>query len=173
MTCPPVICHIRCCWARRPASAVNRSPATTGITATPMWAKSAARSTSYGLTPQETSTTRYTAVQQVRRIGAGLGHEGEVPSLTGTHCASVHGFSLHTNTQVPAHRRDQLERLIHYTARDAVSLERLTQDVNGAYGRQTGDFFNDTRLKNQNSPLPKARPSRCEATGTVPGGGKC
>jgi hypothetical protein len=46
------------------------------------------------------------AGQQVRRIGAGFGHEGEVPSLTGTRCASVHGFSLHANTQVPAHRRD-------------------------------------------------------------------
>src|SRR5262245_24985931 len=32
---------------------------------------------------------------------------------------------------VPAHRRDQLERLIRYTARGAVSLERLTQDAHG------------------------------------------
>jgi hypothetical protein len=38
---------------------------------------------------------------------------------------------LHANTQVPAHRRDQLERLIRYTARGAVSLERHTQDTNG------------------------------------------
>ena len=38
---------------------------------------------------------------------------------------------MHANTQVPAHRRDQLERLIHYTARGAVSLERLAQDANG------------------------------------------
>jgi len=45
--------------------------------------------------------------------------------------ASVQGFSLHANTQVPAHRRDQLERLIRYTARGAVSLERLTQDAHG------------------------------------------
>jgi hypothetical protein len=43
----------------------------------------------------------------------------------------VQGFSLHANTQVPAHRRDQLERLIRYTARGAVSLERLAQDANG------------------------------------------
>jgi hypothetical protein len=43
----------------------------------------------------------------------------------------VQGFSLHANTQVPAHRRDQLERLIRYTARGAVSLERLEQDANG------------------------------------------
>src|SRR2546422_2589638 len=71
------------------------------------------------------------AGQQVRRIGVGFGHECEVPSLTGARCASVHGFSLHANTQVPAHRRDQLERLIRYTARGAVSLERLTQDAHG------------------------------------------
>jgi len=32
---------------------------------------------------------------------------------------------------VPAHRRDQLERLIRYTSCRAVSLERLTQDTNG------------------------------------------
>jgi hypothetical protein len=69
--------------------------------------------------------------QQVRSIGAGFGAEGEAPRLTGPRCASVQGFSLHANTQVPAHRRDQLERLIRYTARGAVSLERLAQDANG------------------------------------------
>ena len=52
------------------------------------------------------------AGQQGRRIGAGLGSEGEAPRLTGPRCAHVHGFSLHANTQIPAHRRDQLERLI-------------------------------------------------------------
>jgi hypothetical protein len=72
------------------------------------------------------------AGQQVRRLGAGFGREGEAPTLTGPRCASVQGFSWHANTQVPAHRRDQLERLIRYTARGAVSLERLTQDANGA-----------------------------------------
>jgi len=71
------------------------------------------------------------AGQQVRRVGAGFGHEGEVPTLIGTRCASVHGFSLHANTHAPAHRRDQLERLIRYMARGAVSLERLPQDANG------------------------------------------
>ena len=69
--------------------------------------------------------------QQVRRIGSSFGTEGEAPRLTGLRCASVQGFSLHANTQVPAHRRDQLERLIRYTAPGAVSLERLTQDANG------------------------------------------
>jgi hypothetical protein len=69
--------------------------------------------------------------QKVRRIGAGFGYEGEAPTLTGPHCASVQGFSLHAHTSVPAHRRDQLEQLIRYTARGAMSLERLAQDANG------------------------------------------
>jgi putative transposase len=57
------------------------------------------------------------AGQKVRRLGAGFGAEDETPTLTGPRCASLQGFSLHANTQVPAHQRDQLERLIRYTAR--------------------------------------------------------
>jgi Putative transposase/Transposase zinc-binding domain len=71
------------------------------------------------------------AGQHVRRIGAGFGSEGEAPRLTGSRCASVNGFSLHAQTHIPAHRRDQLEQLIRYTARGAVSLERLQADANG------------------------------------------
>ena len=71
------------------------------------------------------------AGQQVRRIGAGFGYEGEAPTLTGPCCASVQGFSLHANTEIPAHRRDELERLIRYTARGAVSLERLQAEAHG------------------------------------------
>jgi Putative transposase len=71
------------------------------------------------------------AGQHVRRIGAGFGSEGEAPKLTGPRCASVQGFSLHAHTQIPAHRRDLLEQLIRYTARGAVSLERLQEDTNG------------------------------------------
>jgi Putative transposase len=71
------------------------------------------------------------AGQQVRRIGSGFGYEGERPALTGPRCASVHGFSLHADTHIPAHRRDQLERLIRYTARGAVALERLHEDARG------------------------------------------
>jgi hypothetical protein len=71
------------------------------------------------------------AGQKVRRIGSGFGYEGEQPELTGPRCASVNGFSLHANTEIPAHRREQLERLMRYTARGAVSLERLEEDANG------------------------------------------
>ena len=71
------------------------------------------------------------AGQNVRRIGSGFGYEGERPELKGPRCANVNGFFLHANTEIPAHRRDQLERLIRYTARGAVALERLEQDANG------------------------------------------
>ena len=71
------------------------------------------------------------AGQQVRRLGSGFGPRDEMPTRTGPRCASIHGFSLHAPTQVPAHWRDQLERLIRYTTHGAVSLERLTQDANG------------------------------------------
>src|SRR6266702_4311630 len=71
------------------------------------------------------------AGQPVRRIGSGFGSAGEAPRLTGPRCARVNGFSLHANTAIPAHRRDQLEQLIRYTARGAVSLERLQEDATG------------------------------------------
>src|SRR5262245_57424957 len=71
------------------------------------------------------------AGQKVRRMGSGFGYEGEAPQLTGPRCASVHGFSVHANTAIPAHRRDEVERLIRYTARGAVSLERLAEDTTG------------------------------------------
>jgi hypothetical protein len=71
------------------------------------------------------------AGQHVRRIGSGFGAEGEAPRFTGPRCARVNGFSLHAQTAIPAHRRDQLEQLIRYTARGAVSLERLQEDANG------------------------------------------
>lgn len=39
------------------------------------------------------------AGQKVQGIGSGFGHEGEAPTLTGPRCVSLHGFSLHANTQ--------------------------------------------------------------------------
>jgi hypothetical protein len=71
------------------------------------------------------------AGQHVRRLGSGFGAEGETPRLTGPHCARVNGFSLHATTAIPAHRRDQLAQLLRYTARGAVSLERLRADAHG------------------------------------------
>jgi len=56
---------------------------------------------------------------------------GERAALTGPRCASVSGFPLHANPQGPAYQRDQLERLMRYTARGAVALERLADDAQG------------------------------------------
>jgi hypothetical protein len=71
------------------------------------------------------------AGQRVRRIGSGFGEEGERPALSGTRCASVNGFSVHANTDIPAHRRDQLEQLLRYMGRGPVALERLSEDAEG------------------------------------------
>ncbi len=71
------------------------------------------------------------AGQQVRRMGSGFGDAGERPALMGPRCARVHGFSLHANTAIPAHRRDQLECMLRYTGRGAVALERLEEDAHG------------------------------------------
>ena len=46
-------------------------------------------------------------------------------------CAQSRGFSLHAATAVPAHRRDKLEKLIRYTARPPVAVDRLSQMSNG------------------------------------------
>src|SRR5262245_29042232 len=135
-----------------PCSAVLRlAPGRSGAATAALWAVRKSRAhgrVAGGAVPKDrlnfldTARTMAASVQQriafgeragqtVRRIGAGFGHASETPTLTGPRCASVRGFSLHANTQVPAHRRDQLERLIRYTARGAVSLERLAQDTNG------------------------------------------
>jgi hypothetical protein len=93
------------------------------------------------------------AGQPVGRIGSGFGSEGEAPRLTGPRCASVHGFSLHANTAIPAHRRDQLEQLIRYTARGAVSLERLQEDANGDLVYTFTHPWSDGTMGIQLSPL--------------------
>jgi hypothetical protein len=56
----------------------------------------------------------------------------EATTLTGPRRTSRQGFPLHADTQVPMHRREQLERLPLYTTCDAMSLECLAQDANGA-----------------------------------------
>jgi hypothetical protein len=38
---------------------------------------------------------------------------------------------LQANTQILAHRQEQLEQVLRYTARSAVALKRLTEDAQG------------------------------------------
>ena len=56
---------------------------------------------------------------------------GERLTLTETRCTSVNGFSLHANTDILAHRRNELERRLCYTAHGVVSLERLEEVADG------------------------------------------
>ena len=96
------------------------------------------------------------AGEKVRRIGHGFGYEGERPELKGLRCATVNGFSLHANPDVAAPRRDQLERLLRYTARGAVSrlaARRYGQASAGCWSRRnrhqrgiaaTGRRWNDS-----------------------------
>jgi hypothetical protein len=93
------------------------------------------------------------AGEKVRRIGSGFGSEGERPELKEPCCASVNGFSVHANTEIAAHRRDQLERLIRYTGRGAVSLERLTEDDNGDLVYQFSRPWSDGTTGIKLSPL--------------------
>jgi hypothetical protein len=69
--------------------------------------------------------TRYRAGQSPTGIGDLFQRFGSAINL------NLHFHLIFLDTQVPAHRRDQLERLLRYTARGAVSLERLEQDANG------------------------------------------
>ena len=62
----------------------------------------------------------------MRFIGSGFGYEGDQPELKGKLCAMVNGFSLHAAVRIPRHRREQLERLIRYTARSSVCMDRMS-----------------------------------------------
>jgi len=59
----------------------------------------------------------------------------------------------HANTQVPAHRRDQLERLIRSTARGAVSLERLQEEAHGDLVSTYTKLWSDGTTGSTLSPL--------------------
>jgi hypothetical protein len=69
--------------------------------------------------------------QKVRSIGSGFGYTGDLPELKGRLCAYLGGFSLHAAISVPRHQRDKLEKLIRYTARPSVSIERMSLTKNG------------------------------------------
>jgi len=59
-------------------------------------------------------------------IGSGFGYEGQKAQLRGHLCTQLKGFSLHAAVVIPRPRRDQLERLIRYTSRSSLCLDRLS-----------------------------------------------
>jgi len=69
--------------------------------------------------------------QKVRFIGSGFGYAGDLPELKGRLCAFLGGFSLHAAISVPRYRRNELEKLIRYTARPSISTERMSLTKNG------------------------------------------
>jgi len=62
------------------------------------------------------------AGQPVRRL-----RSAAAAPAPGPRCARLEGFSLHADVAVPAHRRDQLERVCRYLLRPPLALERLTE----------------------------------------------
>lgn len=45
-------------------------------------------------------------------VGSGFGYGEEIPLAKGKNCYSIHGFSLHANTQINTHSRDRPRKLI-------------------------------------------------------------
>jgi hypothetical protein len=66
------------------------------------------------------------AGQTLRRL-----RSAAAATATGPRCARLEGFSLHANVAVPAHRRDQLERVCRYLLRPPLALDRLTESSGG------------------------------------------
>jgi Putative transposase len=66
------------------------------------------------------------AGQPVRRL-----RSAAAVTATARRSARLEGFSLHADVAVPAHRRDQLERLCRYLLRPPLALERLTESSGG------------------------------------------
>jgi hypothetical protein len=66
------------------------------------------------------------AGQPVRRL-----RSAAAATAAGPRCARLEGFSLHADVAVPAHRRDQLERVCRYLLRPPLALERLTESSGG------------------------------------------
>jgi hypothetical protein len=69
--------------------------------------------------------------QRVRFIGSGFGYTGDLPELKGRLCAYLGGFSLHAAISIPRYRRNELEKLIRYTARPSICTERMSLTKNG------------------------------------------
>lgn len=66
---------------------------------------------------------------KVRRVGENVSL-GQAYSV-GRRCAVCDGFSLHANVQILAHERPQLAKLLRYTARPPIALERMSEREDG------------------------------------------
>jgi hypothetical protein len=66
---------------------------------------------------------------KVRRIGTIEGLENVL--RIANRCTAIDGFSLHAETRIRPEDRDRLEKLIRYTARPPIALERLSYTDDG------------------------------------------
>lgn len=83
------------------------------------------------------------AGRYVTKIGKGFGFAEEIPLAKGRRCFKLNGFSLHANTAVKSHQRQQLRKLIEYIARGPLSNERLTITDDGKVKLQLKRSFDD------------------------------
>ena len=81
------------------------------------------------------------AGQRVRRIGedVSLGQA----YLVSTRCALCDGFSLHANVQIQANERAALEKLLRYTGRSPIALERMSEREDGKILYRLKTTFSD------------------------------
>ena len=70
------------------------------------------------------------AGEQVRKIGS-FGLDGEPAFYVAERCANLGGFSLHANTSVLAHKKEDLEKLCRYVARPPIAEMRLKEVADG------------------------------------------
>ena len=69
------------------------------------------------------------AGMKVRRIGTGVSIGDAY--IVGKRCALSDGFSLHANVQIRQDERKALEKLVRYTARAPIALERMSETPEG------------------------------------------
>ena len=69
--------------------------------------------------------------RQVRFLDLRTFSQREVQQIKGPLCAYGGGFSLHAKVFVPAHRREDLSRLIGYVSRPSLSSERMSETASG------------------------------------------
>ena len=91
--------------------------------------------------------------RQVRFLGLRTFSQREAPQIKGPLCAYGGGFSLHAKVFVPAHRREDLSRLIGYVSRPSLSSKRMSETASGDIQYKLKRPWSDGRTHVVLSPL--------------------
>ena len=86
-----------------------------------------------GASIQQKIATGERAGKPVRRVGS-WGDSDEKPRMEGPLCASLGGFSLHSNVFIEQKKPEKFEKLVRYMARGPVANSRIYRDDNGDIG---------------------------------------